>query len=80
VAHTEICPVCEGAGLVNRERLEGSVVEMNIQCYGCLGKGWVVAPGPRPKVHKNANPSNSVQIKKLITRPKAVKGQGRTPK
>ncbi|MDH5510351.1 MAG: hypothetical protein OEZ32_08350 [Nitrospinota bacterium] len=80
MAHTEICPVCEGAGLVNRERLEGSVVEMNIQCYGCLGKGWVVAPGPGPKPPRIVNALSSTQVKKLITQPRALKGRGRTTK
>ena len=80
MAHTEICPVCEGAGLVNRERLEGSVVEMNIQCYGCLGKGWVVAPGPRPKDCRKIHNEGFLKTRKSTTRPKAAKGQGRITK
>ena len=34
--HAELCPVCEGAGVVILE--EGA---NPIDCYGCDGDGWV---------------------------------------
>ncbi len=63
MSSAEKCPVCNGAALVNRVRPGGSVVEYNITCYGCKGRGWVevagkmaVPCGPmRPKDNKEKN-------------------------
>ena len=41
MATTEKCPICTGLGLVNRKRPGDAIVEYNIKCYGCKGKGWI---------------------------------------
>lgn len=38
---TEKCPICGGIGLVNRTRPGDAIVEYNIKCYGCGGRGWI---------------------------------------
>ncbi|MDH4182832.1 MAG: hypothetical protein OEV92_01295 [Nitrospinota bacterium] len=77
MSHTEVCPVCEGAGIVNRERLGGAVVEFNISCYGCMGKGWVVAPGDKSSAVQPGAPSENAGVDSVTTLTRVVKSVGR---
>ncbi len=59
---TEKCPVCSGAGLVNRTRPGNAIVEYNIKCYGCGGKGWVEVSNAN---NREANKRNSGKKRKI---------------
>ena len=48
-----ICPVCDGNGLTDRERLGGSIVEYNVSCHGCEGKGWIEISEPDGSTEEN---------------------------
>ncbi len=42
MAHSEICPVCEGVGILKISK--GSEVK-DKPCHGCYGKGWIEVSG-----------------------------------
>jgi len=40
MAHAEICPICNGKGVIEEEI--GSTGEKTIKiCHGCGGRGWI---------------------------------------
>lgn len=59
-----LCPVCDGNGFTDRERLGGSIIEYNVSCHGCGGRGWIEVSGSDgaiPRVLPSRN--------KLVTKP-----------
>ncbi len=39
--HAEVCPVCNGAGVIDECRVTGLPVTTKITCHGCHGTGWI---------------------------------------
>lgn len=46
MAHAERCPVCHGAGTINKDPYATGII--NESCYGCQGRGWVTVQDERP--------------------------------
>lgn len=59
---TEKCPICHGVGLVNRTRPGDAIVEYNIKCYGCGGKGWVKVSSANDRGANNRSSGNKKKI------------------
>jgi len=39
MAHAEICPICNGKGVIEEEDSTGKKITRI--CHGCVGKGWI---------------------------------------
>ncbi len=42
MAHSEICPICQGSGKAVPEGYWAGGPESYPTCHGCGGKGWIV--------------------------------------
>lgn len=48
MSHAEKCPVCGGAGTVQKITIDSYPIECDCTCHGCAGTGWVTVTDPYP--------------------------------
>jgi len=67
MAHAEICPICGGKGVIEKET-NTTIGKVKKVCHGCGGKGWIEVRDEYPFYYEIEVPTDNKIIKQYITR------------